>query len=145
MFPHVSHAIINKYSIVLYTDDIQRFALTFNHIGQFSTGVKHGLQLVLNVEHYQYTKGPHNAVGLKLLLHRKHDVPLVEDFGDNIPVGMHTFVAVDLSKVSVLLGILTPSYNTRLVSVKLGAIGEMIGLHILILILCWEGRLIRPP
>ncbi|KAK2154564.1 hypothetical protein NP493_2166g00004 [Ridgeia piscesae] len=42
--------------------------------------------------------GPHNAVGLKLLLHRQGDVPLVNDFGDNIPAGIHTFIAVSVSR-----------------------------------------------
>ena len=48
-------------------------------------GVKHGLQLLVNVEQYEYMKGPHNAVGLKVLLHRQDDVPQVQDFGDNVP------------------------------------------------------------
>jgi len=65
-------------------------------------GVKHGLQLVLNVEQYEYMKGPHNAMGLKFLLHRQDDVPLVEDFGDNIPAGMNTFVAVTVTNVSTV-------------------------------------------
>ena len=55
---------------------------------------------MLNVERYQYTKGPRHTVGLKLLLHGQNDVQSVLDFGDNIPVGMSTFVAVGLSKVS---------------------------------------------
>jgi len=57
----------------------------------------------VNVEQYEYTKGPRNAVGLKLLLHHQDDVPLVQDFGDNVPVGMHTFVAVSVSKVMIAL------------------------------------------
>ncbi len=72
----------------------------------FSAGVKHGLQLVVNVEHYQYTKGPQHTAGLKLLLHRQDDLPSVQDFGENIPVGMHAFVAVGLSKVSMALVIM---------------------------------------
>ncbi|KAK2186909.1 hypothetical protein NP493_182g00000 [Ridgeia piscesae] len=64
-----------------------------------ATGVKNGLELVLNVEQYQYRTGPHNAVGLKLLLYRQDDVPLVQDFGDNIPVGKHTFVAITLMNI----------------------------------------------
>ncbi|KAK2189622.1 hypothetical protein NP493_101g08015, partial [Ridgeia piscesae] len=45
-----------------------------------------------------YTKGPHNAAGLKLLLHGQDEIPQVENFGDAIPAGMHVFVAVDVSK-----------------------------------------------
>ncbi|KAK2186915.1 hypothetical protein NP493_182g00003 [Ridgeia piscesae] len=62
-----------------------------------ASGIKHGLQLVLNVEQYEYMRGPHNAVGLKFLLHRQDDVPLVQDFGENIPAGMNTFVAVTVT------------------------------------------------
>ncbi|KAK2165626.1 hypothetical protein NP493_1354g00003 [Ridgeia piscesae] len=62
-----------------------------------ATGVNHGLQLVVNVEQYEHMKGPHNAVGLKLLLHRQGAVPLMEDFGENVPVGMHTFVGVSIT------------------------------------------------
>ena len=69
-------------------------------------GVKHGLQLVVNVEQYEYMNGPHNAVGLKLLLHQQGEVPLVQDFGDNVPTGMQTFVAVRVSKVSSFFDIL---------------------------------------
>ena len=58
---------------------------------------------MVNVEQYEYMKGPHNAVGLKVLLHRQDDVPQVHDFGDNVPAGMQTFIAVSVSKVSSLL------------------------------------------
>ena len=55
---------------------------------------------MLNIEQYEYMKGPHNAVGLKLVLHHQDAIPLVQDFGDNVPAGMHTFVGVSVSKVS---------------------------------------------
>ena len=55
------------------------------------------------MEQYEYMKGPHNAVGLKLRLHRQGDVPLVNDFGDNVPTGIHTFVALSVSKVNVIV------------------------------------------
>ena len=48
-------------------------------------------------------KGPHNAVGLKLLLHNQDAIPLVQDFGDTVPAGMHTFIAVSVSTVSSVL------------------------------------------
>ncbi|KAK2183126.1 hypothetical protein NP493_318g01024 [Ridgeia piscesae] len=67
-----------------------------------ATGVKNGLQLVVNVEQYEYIKGPHNVVGLKLLLDQQDDVPLVQDFDGSVPVGMHTFVAVSHTKVTKL-------------------------------------------
>ena len=70
--------------------------------GRCSAGVKNGLQLVVNIEQYQYTKGPNNAVGLKFRLHNQGVIPVVQDIGDNVPAGMHTFVAVSVSKVSTI-------------------------------------------
>ena len=52
------------------------------------------------MEQYEHMKGPHNAVGLKFHLHRQGAVPLMEDFGENVPVGMHTFVGVSIRNVS---------------------------------------------
>ena len=52
------------------------------------------------MEQYEHMKGPHSAVGLKFLLHRQGAVPLMEDFGKNIPVGAHTFVGVSITNVS---------------------------------------------
>ena len=45
-------------------------------------------------------KGPHDAVGLKVLLHEQGAVPLVQDFADAVPAGMNTFIAVDVMRVS---------------------------------------------
>ena len=55
------------------------------------------------MEPSEYMKGPHNAVGLKLRLHRQGDVPLVNDFGDNVPTGKRTFVALSVSKVKAII------------------------------------------
>ncbi|KAI0216175.1 hypothetical protein LSAT2_031783 [Lamellibrachia satsuma] len=63
-----------------------------------ATGVKNGLELVVNIELYEYMKGPHNAEGLKLLLHQQDAIPLVQDFGSSVPTGMNTFVAISVSK-----------------------------------------------
>ncbi|KAI0236999.1 hypothetical protein LSAT2_012493 [Lamellibrachia satsuma] len=41
-----------------------------------ATGVKNGLKLVVNIEQYQYTKGPNNAVGLKFRLHNQGVIPM---------------------------------------------------------------------
>jgi len=67
-------------------------------------GVLNGLQLVVNVEQYEYMKGPHAAVGLKVLLHEQGAIPMVENFAVAVPVGMNTFIAVIIEKV-------TPIYN----------------------------------
>ena len=58
------------------------------------------------MEQYEYMKGPNNAVGLKLLLHHQDDVPLVQDFGDNVPAEMPTFVSLSVTNVSTVLLVL---------------------------------------
>ena len=68
-----------------------------------SVGMKHGLQLVLNIEQYEYMAGPQNAVGLKLLLHHQDVMPLVQDFGYAVRAGTYTTVEVSVSKVSSIL------------------------------------------
>ena len=55
------------------------------------------------MEQYEHMKGPHNAVGLELLLHHQDDVPLVQDFADNVPAGMPTFVSLSVTNVSTVL------------------------------------------
>ena len=68
----------------------------------------------MNIEQYEYMQGPHNAVGLKFLLHHQDAIPLVQDFGDHVPAGMHTFVAVSVSKVSSILFVFNGGNNTRI-------------------------------
>ena len=63
-------------------------------------GVLNGLQLVMNVEQYEYINGPHAAAGLKVLLHEQGTIPMVENFAVAVPVGMNTFVAVRIAKVN---------------------------------------------
>ena len=68
-----------------------------------SVGMKHGLQLVLNIEQYEYMAGPQNGVGLKFLLHHQDVMPLVQDFGFTARQGTYTTVDVSVSKVSSIL------------------------------------------
>ena len=61
---------------------------------------------MLNVEEYEYMKGPHNVGRLKLLLHQQDEVQLVQDFGDSVPAGLHTFVSLSFSNVRTLAMVL---------------------------------------
>ena len=63
------------------------------------TGSGNGLDLVLNVEGYEYMAGPHSATGIKILLIEDNGLPLVENLGDNLPTGLDSFVAVRPVKV----------------------------------------------
>ena len=60
---------------------------------------------MVNIEQYEYMKGPHDAVGLKVLLHEQGAVPLMQDFADAVPAGMNTFIAVDVMRVSEMLSL----------------------------------------
>ena len=68
-----------------------------------SVGMKYGLQLVLNIEQYEYMAGPQNAVGVKLVLHQQDAIPLVQDFGYIVRAGTYTTVEVSVTKVSSIL------------------------------------------
>ena len=63
------------------------------------SGADEGLQLHLNMETYEYMPGPHDAAGLKFLVHDPDELPLVEDLGQAIPVGSHTFVGMKIIRV----------------------------------------------
>ncbi|KAI0209574.1 hypothetical protein LSAT2_005730 [Lamellibrachia satsuma] len=60
------------------------------------TGSDSGLRLRLNLEQYEYMRGPHSAGGLKILVHPQKEFPSVRDFGDAIPAGAHAFVGVQM-------------------------------------------------
>jgi len=72
------------------------------HVCYF-VGIRNALQLVVNIEQYEHMKGPHEAVGLKVLLHKQRTIPLMQDFADAVPAGMNTFIAVDISRVRSML------------------------------------------
>ena len=79
----------------------------------FFAGVQNGLQLLVNIEQYEYMKGPHDAVGLKVLLHEQGAVPLVQDFADAVPAGMNTFIGADVTRVSEMVFLCFFSKSTR--------------------------------
>lgn len=54
----------------------------------------------LNVEQYEYMKGPNEGAGMKILVHEQNEIPLVKDFGLAIPPGFHALVAVKVIEVS---------------------------------------------
>ena len=64
-----------------------------------TSGSQSGLQLRLNIEQYEYMKGPNTGAGIKLHLHDQGDIALVKDQGIAVAPGTHGFVAVDLLKV----------------------------------------------
>ena len=65
-------------------------------------GVEVGLRLTLNVEQYEYMTGPHDAAGLKMLLHDNRELPSVHGLGQAVASGTHSFVGVKFMLVSFM-------------------------------------------
>ncbi|CAD5112318.1 DgyrCDS1544 [Dimorphilus gyrociliatus] len=62
------------------------------------TGSSSGLTLILNVEEYEYMKGPQNDAGVKMFLHNANEVPFVRDLGFAAAPGLHSLVSVQYSE-----------------------------------------------
>lgn len=65
------------------------------------SGTDHGLKLTLNVEQYEYMPGPHDAAGLKVLLHDKKEFPKVHELGLAIPTASHAFIGLKIILVRI--------------------------------------------
>jgi hypothetical protein len=65
-------------------------------------GVDSGLRVTLNVEQYEYMTGPHDAAGIKILLHDSREMPFVHELGQAVPTGTHAFVGVKFMTVCLL-------------------------------------------
>ncbi|XP_071109614.1 uncharacterized protein [Haliotis cracherodii] len=65
----------------------------------FSPGAENGLSLTLNVEQYEYMPGPHDAAGVKILIHDHKQFPKVQELGIALPTGTHSFVGMQLISV----------------------------------------------
>ena len=66
----------------------------------FYLGSEGGLRPHLNIEQYEYMKGPNSGAGLKLQVHNPDEPPLVRDQGIAIPPGSQAFVAIKTIEVS---------------------------------------------
>ncbi|XP_064650053.1 uncharacterized protein LOC135501729 isoform X2 [Lineus longissimus] len=60
-------------------------------------GTEHGLQLVLNIEQYEYMLGEHDSAGLKILLYSNREVPMVTYLGQGVAPGTRTFVGTTVT------------------------------------------------
>ena len=63
------------------------------------SGTDFGLKLTLNVEQYEYMPGPHDAAGIKILMHDQREFPQVAELGLAVPTGTHTYVGIQLLRV----------------------------------------------
>ncbi|KAK7093192.1 hypothetical protein V1264_006988 [Littorina saxatilis] len=78
-----------------YTLDTSNFTVN-------SAGAEDGLSLTLNVEQYEYMPGPHDAAGIKMLLHDSKESPKVHALGQALSAGVHSFLAMKLVSVKNL-------------------------------------------
>ncbi|CAD5123941.1 DgyrCDS12248 [Dimorphilus gyrociliatus] len=67
-----------------------------------STGARRGLSVKVNLEQYEYMKGPNNAAGLKILVHDQDEVPLVRELGQAIPPSSRALVGLKITQVNNL-------------------------------------------
>ena len=51
------------------------------------------------MEQYEFMPGPHDAAGVKLLLHDKREYPRVAELGLAVPTGTHAFVGMQILQV----------------------------------------------
>ncbi|KAK7093190.1 hypothetical protein V1264_006986 [Littorina saxatilis] len=89
----------------ILTDHGVCFTFNSNH-GQplyvLSTGAEYGLKLTLNVEQYEYMPGPHDAAGVKMLLHDSKEFPGVAELGLAMPTGTHAYVGIQVVQIENL-------------------------------------------
>ena len=67
---------------------------------------------MLNVEQYEYMPGPHDAAGVKILLHDRNEFPKVHALGQALSAGVHSFVAIRLISVSETESIVLEGVHT---------------------------------
>ena len=59
-------------------------------------GIDSGLQLMLNIEQYEYMNGPHDSAGVKVLLHDPEQTPLVASLGQAVSTGVSAYAGINL-------------------------------------------------
>ncbi|XP_052721999.1 uncharacterized protein LOC128192939 [Crassostrea angulata] len=67
-----------------------------------SPGIENGLRLTLNIEQYEYMPGPHDAAGIKMLIHDHSDIPMVHALGQAISPGSRVFVGMKIIELENL-------------------------------------------
>ncbi|KAJ8316928.1 hypothetical protein KUTeg_004832 [Tegillarca granosa] len=70
----------------------KRVLPTYSTTRPKNLGAKSGLKLILNIEQYEYMPGPHEAAGVKILLHEPGEFPFISELGKALQTGTHTFL-----------------------------------------------------
>ena len=90
--------IFNNYGMSLFTCHLMFMINIYTY-----SGTSGGLYMMINVEQYQYTFGPNNAIGLRIAMRSQHHHRSIDQQSISIPVGMHTFISLDYKKVIDIL------------------------------------------
>ncbi|XP_074662873.1 uncharacterized protein LOC141915288 [Tubulanus polymorphus] len=88
---HLKEDIIVSWGLKLYNSDLI-----------FCIGSENGLNLIINIEQYEYMRGPNSGAGLKLLVHDPDEFPLVKDLGQAVSPGTHAFMGLQVRQESSL-------------------------------------------
>ncbi|XP_074644052.1 acid-sensing ion channel 4-B-like [Tubulanus polymorphus] len=67
-----------------------------------NTGAAFGLELLLNMERYEYMTGAHVSTGIRILMHNHNEKPRMADLGISIPASMNAMVAMELTELNDL-------------------------------------------
>ena len=59
-----------------------------------------GLRLLLNVEKYEYMRGFRGGAGVQIIVHPPGEAPQVGTAGIALAPGSHSYIAIDMLKVS---------------------------------------------
>lgn len=90
--------IISLYSIENLLYFIEKRLTNVSHMK--SPGAEYGLHMSLNTEAYEYSNyNYYMALGFKILVHERNEIPLIDANGFAIMPGVLTLVAIRKSKV----------------------------------------------
>lgn len=79
---------------------IKLISKTFKYFLDFViSGKSSGLELIINVEEYDYMIGPNSGAGIKLVLHGQDEIPVPAEYGQELPTGREGFINVEMSRV----------------------------------------------
>ncbi|ESO04940.1 hypothetical protein HELRODRAFT_171945 [Helobdella robusta] len=60
----------------------------------YQPGARYSLQLILNVENYEYVQKLQGDIGVKILIHPQNESPLMNELGNSVPPGTHTLIGI---------------------------------------------------
>ena len=97
----------------------------------YISGARSGLSLLLNIEHYEYMRGPNTATGLAVVVHDQKELAVVHGYGIAVPPGYHAFISNTITQVTKL------KYEYVIYYSRVGYIRSRTSISLLITFLKW--------